>query len=247
MCGASILKRKAKRPARLRTFVEFTLLQLLQHNVQLGAAATFSLLCSHWFIYGTRQRFAIINLTQTVVHYRYFLNVIRVVVGLRRHILFVNDRKYSAALVGSIASSVGETYLSGRWIGGILTNFKQIWLMYRRLLHYRQGSFLSPSQLNMKNLLKGVAQLKALPSAVFFNSVRRGYRGLIEASSLHIPVAGITDTDALPEFVLYPIPGNDDSFGSILFLNQLLAKVILVSKMKSMVRVYTAFYEQIKR
>lgn len=94
--------------------VEFTLLQLLQHNIQLGAPLKFSLLSSHWFIYGTRQTFTIINLSQTVLHFRHFLNVIRFSILGRRHVLFVNERRYAGAVVSDVALSVGEAYVMGR-------------------------------------------------------------------------------------------------------------------------------------
>jgi len=58
---------------------------------------------------------------------------------------------------------------------------------------------------------------------------------------LLIPAGGITDTDSSPSSLLYPIPGNDDAFGSIYFLNRLIAKVVLISKMAIMLRLYTEF------
>lgn len=106
--------------------VEFTLLQLLQHNVQLGAAVKFSLLSSHWFVYGVRQKFIIINLSQTVLHCRYFLELVKRAILNRRHILFVNERRYASKVVSDVAFSVGEAYISGRWVGGALTNFKKL-------------------------------------------------------------------------------------------------------------------------
>jgi small subunit ribosomal protein S2 len=107
-------------------FVEFTLLQLLQHNIQLGAAVQFSLLSSHWFIYGVRQRFTIINLSQTITSFRYFLEIVRTIMKARRHALFVNERHYSTVVTRDVARSVGEAYIMGRWVGGSLTNFKRL-------------------------------------------------------------------------------------------------------------------------
>lgn len=221
--------------------VEFTLLQLLQHNVQLGAPVKFSLLSSHWFIFGVRQRFALINLSQTVVHYRYFLEVINYAILGRRRMLFVNERRYTSLIVSDVASSVGEAYVMGRWVGGSLTNFKRIWLMYHRLLKFKADSVLPQVKLNLKNLLRGLCLLKALPSVIFFNSVRHSTWASGEAHALLIPAGGITDTDASPRSLLYPIPGNDDAFGSVYFLNRLVAKVILISKISVMLDVYTEF------
>jgi ribosomal protein S2 len=78
--------------AYLPRLVEFTLFQMLQHNIQLGASVRFSLLSSHWFIFGVYRNFSIINLSQTIVHYRHFLKVVRYVTDRARHVLFVNER-----------------------------------------------------------------------------------------------------------------------------------------------------------
>jgi ribosomal protein S2 len=99
---------------KLSRLLEFTLLQMLQHNVQLGASIRFSLLSSYWFIFGSYRGFAIIDLSQTVIHYRYFLDVIRYVTDRRRHLLFVNERRYTKFVVSDVAQSVGETYYMGR-------------------------------------------------------------------------------------------------------------------------------------
>lgn len=113
--------------------------------------------------------------------------------------------------------------------------------MFHRLLKYKNDNKLSRFKLNLKNSLRGLAVLKSLPSVVFFNSVKHSYWATGETYALHIPSAGITDSDALPDSVLYPIPGNDDAFGSVYFMNKLLAKMVLVSKIETMLKVYKSF------
>ena len=117
--------------------------------------------------------------------------------------------------------------------------------MYYRLLKYKQDSCLSRFKLNLKNSLKGLSVLKSLPSVVFFNSVRHSYWATGEAYALHIPAGGVTDSDALPDSILYPIPGNDDAFGSIYFLNKLVAKMVLITKILLMLKTYTKFCEKL--
>lgn len=65
-------------------------------------------------MFGVRQRFALINLSQTVVHYRYFLDVVNYAVLGRRRVLFVNERRYTSLVVSEVATSVGEAYVMGR-------------------------------------------------------------------------------------------------------------------------------------
>lgn len=113
--------------------------------------------------------------------------------------------------------------------------------MYHRLLKFKPDMLLSQFKLNLKNLLRGLYLLKALPSVIFFNSVRYSAWASGEAHALLIPAGGITDTDASPQSLLYPIPGNDDAFGSVYFLNRLVAKVILISKISVMLDIYGEF------
>lgn len=159
---------------RFSTFrlLEFTLLQMLQHNVQLGAAVRFSLLSSHWFVFGSYKNFSIINLSQTAAHYRYFLEVIRYVTNRARHMLFVDERRFTTFVVADVAKSVGEAYVVGRWIGGSLTNFKKLWFMYHRLLGTASNQSLGSFKSNLKNSLSGLAFLHSLPSLIFVNSVK---------------------------------------------------------------------------
>lgn len=113
--------------------------------------------------------------------------------------------------------------------------------MYYRTLKYRTDASLSRFQINLRNSLRGFVTLKALPAVVFFNSVRCSYWATSEAAALRIPSAGITDTDSVPSSILYPLPGNDDAFGSIFFLNKLVAKVTLISKIEKMLVSYNKF------
>lgn len=235
-----------KTSKRRRSYVEFTLLQLLQHNVQLGAAAKFSLLSSHWFIYGVRQRFTIINLSQTIVNFRYFLEIVRAIARSRRHALLVNERHFATTITRDVAQSVGEAYIIGRWVGGSLTNFKRIWRMYRRVLRGKELSQLPRARLILQKSLVGLSVLKSLPAVVFFNSARASFWGSGETYALHIPAAALADTDSYPHSLLYPVPGNDDSFGSVLFANQLIAKTLLVAKMVNMVKNYHSFCEKLR-
>ena len=201
--------------------IDFTILQLLQRNIHLGASTEFSLLSSQWFIAGVRQKFTILNLNFTVSYYRRFLILVELIIFTRKHILFVNERKYFDKAVSDIASSVGEPFVMGRWVGGTLTNFKKVMVAYNILLKNKSFNSLTRYKWNLKQSLDGLSVLNSLPGALFFNSTKNNFWASREAYSLRIPSASITDSDSYPSDILYPIPGNDDAFGSIYFLNQL--------------------------
>ncbi len=106
--------------------------------------------------------------------------------------------------------------------------------MYHLFLKNKTLSSLTSFKQNLKITLDGLANLRTLPSAAFFNSTRRSFWGTGEAAAMKISSAGITDSDASPVDLLYTLPGNDDAFGSIYFFNLLVAKTVLISKIKSM-------------
>lgn len=63
---------------------------------------------------------------------------------------------------------------------------------------------------------------------------------------MFVPSAGIADTDSYPHSVMFTIPGNDDAFGSVYFLNLLIAKVVVLSKMRLIVKLYAKFIAGIR-
>lgn len=119
--------------------------------------------------------------------------------------------------------------------------------MYYRLLKYKKEAYLTRFKINLKNSLNGLMILKSLPSAICFNSVRHNYWGTGESYALHIPAGGITDTDAAPHSVMHPLPGNDDAFGAVFFLNQLVAKTVLISKIVAMLKAYEEFCAKLEK
>jgi len=119
--------------------------------------------------------------------------------------------------------------------------------MYYRLLRGAGDSNLSRFALNLKQSLRGLFVLKSLPGLSFFNSVKGSYWGTGEARAMFVPSGGVIDTDAYPSSIMFPIPGNDDAFGAIYFLNRLVAKVVLISKIMSMVRRYAIVCEKLVR
>lgn len=211
--------------------LEFSLFQFLQHNVHLGASPLFSLLNSFWFISGVREKFTVINIGYSVFYYREFFNVTAVSSISRMHVMFVNERVYSKRFLISLARSIGEPYVAGRWIGGVLTNFKWLWAFYLRSLKNVNKVFLPVWKVKIKNALSGFDLICSLPKVVFFNSSRYSIWGTVEANSLKLASAGLVDVDASAVNNLYSVPANDDSFVSVYFLNLLLAKMVLIGKM----------------
>jgi len=117
--------------------------------------------------------------------------------------------------------------------------------MYYRLLRDTGDASLSRFALNLKRSLRGLFVLKSLPGLSFFNSVKHSQWGTGEARAMFVPSGGVIDTDAYPSSIMFPIPGNDDAFGAIYFLNRLVAKVVLIAKIMGMVRRYSVVCEKL--
>lgn len=116
--------------------------------------------------------------------------------------------------------------------------------MYERLLAPRNNLALSRFELNLKRSLRGLFLLKSFPGLSFFNSVKHSYWGTGEAYAMFVPSGGIVDTDAYPHAIMFPIPGNDDAFGSIFFLNRLVAKAVILAKIMIMIKRYSKVCEE---
>jgi small subunit ribosomal protein S2 len=116
-----------------------------------------------------------------------------------------------------------------RWLGGMLTNFQTIRQQIRRLKELERGQeenafefytkkeklLLDRERLKLEKYFSGVKEMGRLPGAIFVVDARREVIALKEANRLGIPVIAITDTNADPDKIDYPIPGNDDAIRSV--------------------------------
>jgi len=117
--------------------------------------------------------------------------------------------------------------------------------MHHYKLKHRDNRELTKFKFVLKSSLGGMHLLKSLPTLIFFNSVMHSYSATQEAHAMSIASGGVTDTDALPDALLYPIPGNDDSFVSLYFLNKLIAKTVILGKIYAMTTTHQNFCENL--
>ena len=80
---------------------------------------------------------------------------------------------------------------------------------------------------------------------MYKRQVKHSQWGTGEARAMFVPSGGVIDTDAYPSSIMFPIPGNDDAFGAIYFLNRLVAKVVLIAKIMGMVRRHSVVCEKL--
>ena len=181
------------------------------------------------YIFGARNKIHIINLEQTVPAFNEALDVIKQMASQKKKILFVGTKRAAQKTIKEQASRVGMPFVSHRWLGGMLTNYKTIRASIRR---YREletqstdGTFekLTKKEALMRTRMMekldlsigGIKDMGGLPDAMFVIDVDHERIAIQEANKLGIPVFGIVDTNSDPSGVDYVIPGNDDAIRAI--------------------------------
>jgi small subunit ribosomal protein S2 len=143
-------------------------------------------------------------------------------------VLFVGTKRSAGDAVKAQAERCGMPYVSHRWLGGMLTNFKTIKQSIKRLEEIEEmeqdGTFesllkkevlsLTREQTKLERTLGGIKDMSGLPDAVFVIDVGHEKIAVHEAKILGIPVVGVVDTNCSPDDVDYVIPGNDDAMRS---------------------------------
>jgi small subunit ribosomal protein S2 len=177
------------------------------------------------YIFGARNNIHIINLEHTVPMFRKAASFISALAANGGKVLFVGTKRSAGDSVKAQAIRCGMPFVSHRWLGGTLTNFKTIKQSIKRLEDLdameEDGTF---TRLTKKEVLErrrereklerslgGVKSMASLPDAIFVIDVGHEKIAVHEANKLGIPVVGIVDTNSSPEGVQYMVPGNDDA------------------------------------
>ena len=177
------------------------------------------------FIFGQRNNIHIINLEQTLPLYEKSLEFIKGIAAEKGKVLFVGTKRAAREAIRSEAQRCDMPYVSYRWLGGMLTNFKTIKQSIKRLEELEQmsqdGSFdnltkkevlgLRREQDKLERSLGGIKDMRSLPDALFVIDVGHEKIAVHEARKLGIPVVAVVDTNCSPNDVDYVIPGNDDA------------------------------------
>ena len=215
-----------------------TIRQLLDSGVHFGHRT------SRWnpkvkrFILAERGGNHIIDLQQSLQYIDKAYDFAKETVARGGTILFVGTKKQAQEVVAEQAQRVGQPYVNERWLGGLLTNFQTIAKRLARMKELEEidfddvaGSSFTKKELLLKKReldklhksLGGVRNLARVPSAIWVIDPKREHLAIDEARKLGIPVIGILDTNADPDELQYPIPGNDDAIRSVALLTRIIA------------------------
>jgi small subunit ribosomal protein S2 len=176
------------------------------------------------YIYGVRSGVHILDLEQTVPLLDQALAAIESVAAKNGRILFVGTKKQASEIVAEAARKCGQYFINHRWLGGTLTNWKTVSNSIASLTQMEKYIEEHTKTLTKKELLDldrkrqklnlvlgGIRQMSAAPDLIVVLDVNRERIAVQEANKLGIPIVGILDSNADPEGITYPIPGNDDA------------------------------------
>jgi small subunit ribosomal protein S2 len=181
------------------------------------------------YIFGVRSKIHIVDLGKTVPAFNNALDMIMKMASQRKKILFVGTKRAAQKIIKEQAERVGQPYVSHRWLGGMLTNYKTIRasIQYFRELdkQSQDGTFdkLTKKEALMRTRKKdklelsigGIKDMGGLPDVLFVVDVGHERIAINEANKLGIPVIAVVDTNSDPSGVDYVIPGNDDAIRAI--------------------------------
>ncbi len=196
------------------------------------------------YIYGTKNNLHILDLAKTVTLLQKAYLELRKIVLDGGKVLFVGTKPSAQTVIKEEANRCGSFYVSTRWLGGCLTNFKTISKRIRLLKELEdqneQGLFekLSKKDQNtnlkllarLKNNLDGIKEMRRTPNAVVVVDAKWEHNAVAEAKKLGIPVFAMMDTNSDPTDINYVIPANDDNEQSVRLVIGILADAVAEAK-----------------
>ena len=217
---------------------------LLQAGAHFGHQTRFWNPKMDQYIFGARNKIHIINLEHTVPAFNDALNTVKRLAENKNQVMFVGTKRAAGKIVEEHARRCGMPFVSHRWLGGMLTNYKTIRSSIKRLRELeeqeRDGTFakLTKKEALMRSRMKeklersigGIKEMSGLPDVLFVVDVDHERIAVTEANKLGIPVIGIVDTNSDPDGVDYVIPGNDDAIRAIKLYVTAVADAVLAGK-----------------
>ena len=201
----------------------------------------------HWnprmrqYIFAERNGIHIIDLQQTLFYLETAADFIQELSAQGKKVIFAGTKKQASDTVETEAKRSGSFYISTRWLGGTLTNFKTIQARIDYLVQLetmkekgefavrtkRESMKLEESINKLNRYLGGIKEMTSIPGALFVVDVGKESIAVAVAKRVGIPIIALVDTDCDPSDIDYPIPGNDDAIRSIRLVTSRIADAII--------------------
>jgi len=218
--------------------------QMLEAGVHFGHQTRFWNPKMSQYIFGERNRIHIINLEKTLPLYNEAAGFVKKVVSNGGRVLFVGTKRSARDAIKTEAIRCEMPYVSHRWLGGMLTNFKTVRQSIRRLTDLdtmtangtleqhskREAQGLRREREKLERSLGGIKAMESLPDLLFVVDVGHEKIAIHEARKLGIPVVAVVDTNCAPDDIDYVIPGNDDAMRAVQLYLMGIADAVLEGK-----------------
>src|SRR5437763_6016329 len=196
------------------------------------------------YIHGKRNMIHLIDIRETVKGLLLAKRLINQTVASGKDVLFVGTKRQARTVVQAEAQRCGMHYVSERWLGGTLTNFRTIRARLNRLEELeklwetgqietyskKMKSTLQREMEKIKANLEGIRRMERMPGIMFLIDTRREHIAVKEAKKLGVPTIALIDTDSDPDLIDLPIPGNDDAMRAIEIIVRELADAVVEGK-----------------
>jgi small subunit ribosomal protein S2 len=197
------------------------------------------------YIHGKRNMIHIIDVKETIKGLLRAKKMIQNMVAGGKDILFVGTKRQARHAVQEEAARCGMHFVSERWLGGTLTNFRTIRARLNRLdeldklwetgaieagYSKKMKATLGRERDKIKANLEGIRKMERMPGAMFIIDTRREHIAVKEAKKLGVPTIALIDTDSDPDLIDLPVPGNDDAMRAIEIIMRELADSVIEGK-----------------
>src|SRR5580698_9540027 len=196
------------------------------------------------YIHGKRNMIHIIDIKETVKGLLRAKKLVQNAVAGGKDVLFVGTKRQARHAVEEEAARCGMHYVSERWLGGTLTNFRTIRARLNRLEELeklwatgqiesyskKMKATLQREMAKIKANLEGIRRMERMPGVMFIIDTRREHIAVKEAKKLGVTTIALIDTDSDPELIDLPIPGNDDAMRAIEIIVRELADSVIEGK-----------------
>jgi small subunit ribosomal protein S2 len=196
------------------------------------------------YIYGARNGIYIVDLHQTIKLFEEALDYVKNIVEQGGSVLFVGTKKQAQAAIREAAQRSGQYWVSDRWLGGMLTNWKTMTGRIARLkelekmfadgyierLPKKEQLRRTEEYEKLNRYLEGICEMQQMPACLFIVDLNNESIAVLEARKLGIPIVAIVDTNCDPDMADVVIPGNDDAIRAIRLVTSKFAEVILEAR-----------------
>ena len=199
------------------------------------------------YIYGVKEGISIFDLVKTKEALGEALETLSSAVGSGKMILFVGTKRQVQDKIREVATALNQPFVSERWLGGTLTNFEQVKASVRKLGEMREArekgeynQYTKKERLlidreieKLEKKVGGLSTLSRLPDLIFIVDTHKEYSAVREALKMNIEIVGLTDSNADPSLIDWPVPMNDDASAALDYVLDLVKEAMTPLRSKA--------------